>query len=161
MSGLFCNCNSLLSLPDISIWDTSKVIYINNMFANCSSLLNIPDISRWNTSNVLDMSLLFFGCESLISLPDISNWNIPKVIYIDNLFTNCFSLEYLPKISKWKIISNIKRKKTEENISILPSSYSRLKRDIFYDRFNMIYGCIHLLNGSEVQEFNKLNKLFQ
>ena len=52
---------------------------MDNMFSNCSSLISLPDISKWNTKNVEDMSLMFNGCKSLISLPDISKWNIKNI----------------------------------------------------------------------------------
>ena len=46
------------------------------MFFNCTSLLSLPDISNWNISKVSNMKFMFYKCISLISLPDISNWNI-------------------------------------------------------------------------------------
>ena len=42
------------------------------MFGVCSSLLSLPDISKWNTNKVSDMSKMFFECSSLSFLPDIS-----------------------------------------------------------------------------------------
>ena len=49
------------------------------MFNKCSSLISLPDISKWNTNNVTDMSCLFYGCSSLTNLPDISKWKIDNV----------------------------------------------------------------------------------
>ena len=46
MSNLFNNCSSLTSLPDISKWNTIKVIDMNNMFNDCRSLISLPDISK-------------------------------------------------------------------------------------------------------------------
>ena len=45
---------------------------MNGMFYECYSLKSLPDISNWNTSNVTDMSYMFDSCNSLIFLPDIS-----------------------------------------------------------------------------------------
>ena len=45
---------------------------MNAMFAECSSLISLPDISKWNTKNVNDMRYMFYECSSLISLPDMS-----------------------------------------------------------------------------------------
>ena len=45
-------------------WNTSKVLYTNDMFHNC----------------------LIFNC-------DLSSWNISKVKYMDSIFTNCDSLK--------------------------------------------------------------------
>ena len=42
------------------------------MFNECDSLISLPDISKWNTSNISNMEFMFYSCNSLISLPDIS-----------------------------------------------------------------------------------------
>ena len=39
---------------------------MSNMFDGCSSLISLPNISKWNTSKVIDMSYMFGGCSSLI-----------------------------------------------------------------------------------------------
>ena len=72
MSYMFEGCSSLISLPDISNWNTNKVTDMSYMFDRCSSLISLPDISNWNTHNVYNMSNMFYKCSSLISLPDIS-----------------------------------------------------------------------------------------
>ena len=86
LNGMFFNCSSLLSIPDISIWKIDNVTNISRIFYNCSSLLSIPDISKWNTENVIDMSALFYNCSSLISLPDISKWNTKNVMNMTRIF---------------------------------------------------------------------------
>ena len=45
MEDLFSNCKSLLSLPDISKWNTNKVVNMKGLFSDCISLLSLPDIS--------------------------------------------------------------------------------------------------------------------
>ena len=67
---------------------TYKVNNMNEMFYLCSSLISLPDISKWDTSNVEYMEGVFYGCESLISLPDISKWNIDKVWTLVIFFIN-------------------------------------------------------------------------
>ena len=101
MSWIFSNCKSLISLPDISKWNTNKVINMSYMFNFCSSLISLPDISKWKTNKVIDMSGMFGYCKSLIWLPDISKWKINKVIDMSGMFSYCKSLYYLPDISKW------------------------------------------------------------
>ena len=44
---------------------------MNDIFKLCSSVISLPNISKWNTSNVNLMGDLFDGCNSLITLPDI------------------------------------------------------------------------------------------
>ena len=49
------------------------------MFGECKSLISLPDISKWNTKNVEGMGVMFCFCKSLQSLPDISKWNTKNV----------------------------------------------------------------------------------
>ena len=50
----------------------TNVTKMSYMFYGCSSLISLPDISNWNTSKVTNMSYMFYDCNSLLSLPDIS-----------------------------------------------------------------------------------------
>ena len=52
MTGIFAECSSLVILPDISKWDTKKVLHMKFLFDNCSKLISLPDISKWNIENV-------------------------------------------------------------------------------------------------------------
>ena len=61
------------------------------MFYGCTSLISLPDLTKWNTSNVIDMSNMFYRCISLISLPDISKWNTSKFKY-SYMLDGCISL---------------------------------------------------------------------
>jgi len=130
MSYIFRNCSSLLSLPDISKWNTNNVTDMSDMFCGCSSLLSLPDISKWNTNNATDMWNMFDGCSSLLSLPDISKWNTNNVTNMSDMFDGCSSLLSLPDISKWKT-NNV------TNMS------------------NMFWGCSSL---SSVYDFDKVYK---
>ena len=53
MEGMFSECKSLISIPDISIWETSQVIKMVNMFAECYSLISLPDISKWKLNEYI------------------------------------------------------------------------------------------------------------
>ena len=57
---MFYGCSSLICLPDISNWDTSKVTDMSCLFGECSSLITLPDISKWDTSNVINMHSMFY-----------------------------------------------------------------------------------------------------
>ena len=87
MSRIFYGCSSLISLPDISKWNTNNLIYKGGLFGGCSSLISLPDISKWNTNNVINMSFMFYGCSSLNSLPDLSKWNTNNVTDLRNMFS--------------------------------------------------------------------------
>ena len=100
-SFMFCQCSSLILLPNLSQWDTSNITNIACMFYECNSLISLPDISKWKTSNIHDMSYIFYECNSLISLPDISKWDTSNVTNLSHMFYGCKSLVSLPDISKW------------------------------------------------------------
>ena len=58
------------NLLNSSISFISKIIVtdMSEMFYGCNSLISLPDLSKWNTSNVKYMNSMFYGCNSLISL---------------------------------------------------------------------------------------------
>ena len=62
MNGMFAGCSSLISLPDLSKWNTEKVTYIHGMFYKCNSLISLPNLYKWNTNNVEDISEMLEGC---------------------------------------------------------------------------------------------------
>ena len=134
MSYMFYGCRSLKSLPNISLWNTSKVINMNYMFYDCKSLVYLPDLSIWNIKNVSDMSYMFYGCNSLLSLPDISIWNSDKVINMKCIFDLCSSLKSLPNLSKLKII-NYDNASVEKYMTIIIRSLNKsynLKVEPYY-----------------------------
>jgi len=51
------------------------LIFLECLTDGYSLLEKLPDISNWNISNAIYMNQLFFECSSLKSLPDISKWN--------------------------------------------------------------------------------------
>ena len=114
--GMFNNCSSLSSLPDISKWNTNNCTNMSEMFYGCSSLFSLPDISKWNTKNVYSMNRMFDGCSLLSSLFNYTEIYISKslssiadfsCIYIKNLngdtiLINCFVYDTIQKI-KYRI----------------------------------------------------------
>ena len=89
----------------------SELIDISFMFYGCNSLISIPDISKWNTYNVKNMSYMFYGCKSLLSIPDLSKWDISNVKYMDNMFEGCDSLISSKIDIPSAFIKNLKEKK--------------------------------------------------
>ena len=104
VSFMFAGCKSLISLPDLSDLNTSKITNMRFMFAGCNSLISLPDISNWDISNVTNLEWMFCYCNSLASFPDISNWNTSKVKYMSLLFAGCSCLLELPCIFKLEFI---------------------------------------------------------
>ena len=101
MSYMFYNCKLLLTLPDISTWNTKNVTNMNSMFKKCISLSSLPDISKWDTRNVTGMRCMFNGNKYLLSLPNISKWDVSKVTDMGFMFSDCNKLSSLSDISKW------------------------------------------------------------
>ena len=140
---MFSGCESLSSLPDISKWDTSNIITTWKMFEGCRSLSSLPDISKWNTSNVSDMSYMFSCCKSLSSLPDISKWNTSNVSDMSYMFSCCKSLSSLPDISKWNTSNVSNMSNMFEGCKSLSSLPNISKWDIskVSDMSDMFEGC--------------------
>ena len=157
MNNMFYGCKSLISLPDISKWNISKVTNISYMLYLCKSLLSLSDISKWNTSNVKEMNNLLYGCESLISLPDISKWNTSNVSDMSYMFYGCKSLISLPDISKWKIsnVFNINNMFKECVSLISLPDISKWNISNTTGIDSMSEGCINCLNI--ISEFIKNN----
>ena len=78
--------NNVNNVLKIKLKGIENVTSLNGMFNGCSSLLSLTDISKWNTNNISDMSNMFYGCLSLSSLPDISKWNTSKVTNMNSMF---------------------------------------------------------------------------
>ena len=89
---MFYRCSSLKSL-DLSGFDTSNVIKMNDMFYNCTSLISL-DMSNFNTNSVEKMAKIFKNCESIISL-NLFHFNTKKITNMDSMFEGCSSLIYL------------------------------------------------------------------
>ena len=120
---LFYKCSSLKSLPNISTWNTSNISFMNNVFCDCSLLNNLPNISIWDVSNVATMDYMFYGCSSLISISDLSNWKPISLLIFRDIFKDCSSLISLPDISNWGIYVN-------DNLKIL-MEIKKNKKNIF------------------------------
>jgi surface protein len=65
----------------------TNVTDMRYMFYGCSSLISLPDLSKWNTKNVINMEEMYSECKSLISFPDIPEENAEKLINV--LILNC------------------------------------------------------------------------
>ena len=46
-----------------------NVTNMDFMFYGCNSLMSLPDISNWNTSNVINMSFMFDKFNDLLDIP--------------------------------------------------------------------------------------------
>ena len=87
--------NNRLKIKLKKIYNITNMSY---MFSGCSSLLSLPDISKWNTNNITDISHMFSGYILLYTLPDISNWVTDNATNMNYMFSGCLSLTFLPDI---------------------------------------------------------------
>ena len=153
MKYMFYNCSSLISLPDISKKIISDMSYL---FYQCKSLKSLPDMSDINTDLVTDMSYLFYGCSSLTLLSDISKWNTSNVTNISYIFYGCSALISLPDISKWDTtnLSNI------QNIFYYCSSLkslpdiSKWNTNNINKRLNIFFECSSLESLPDISNWN-------
>ena len=159
MYGMFSNCSSLLSFPNISKWNLANVINVSHMFENCRSLVSLPDISDWNTTNVTSMSHMFCKCSSLISLPDISKWNLENVINMSHMFENCSSLISLPDISDWNSTNVTDMRSMFDNCSSLNvfPDISKWNTTNVTDMYGMFSNCISLISLPDISKWNTIN----
>ena len=88
---------------------------VTNMFGlfyECNSLISIPDISKWNMKKVTNINYIFYGCNKLSSIPDITNWNVENIFFYFELiykYNNHLRIKVknLLIIKIMKVISNI------------------------------------------------------
>ncbi len=92
---------TLVSVGDLSGWNTSKATYMSGMFQNCVDIKSVGNLSNWDVSNVTDMRWLFNKCTSLTYVGDLSNWKTDQVISMRAMFSECNSLTEVGDLGKW------------------------------------------------------------
>ena len=92
MIQMFSGCSGLTSF-DLSGFDTSQVVDVNNMFSGCSGLTSL-DLSGFDTSQITGMFAMFYGCTGLKSL-DLSSFDTSKVTAMASMFKKCSGLTSL------------------------------------------------------------------
>ena len=75
----------------MSHFNTSKVIYMNQMFKNCTGLTSL-DLSSFNTSQVIFMTYMFDGCTNLRTIYVGNGWSTAAVTGSTEMFNYCTSL---------------------------------------------------------------------
>ena len=77
-----------MEVVNIFGWDTSNVIYMNDMFAECTKLKKIVGIENLDVSKLRCANAMFYGCQNLVEL-DLTNWNPMSLQKADYMFYNC------------------------------------------------------------------------
>ena len=126
MNKLFSECSSLVSLPDISKWNTNNVKYINNLFYGCSVI--IPDISKWNLSNV----------ENKVQQNFLSSLSSEKSSFITNISKSCIN-SYLSQTSEYRSYNKLNSLDENKNTSYNEYEYDEdneyNNKKEYYDEF--------------------------
>ena len=95
-----------MEVVDISGWNTSNVITMENMFSFCDKLKNIIGIENLDVSKLQRANAMFYGCKNLVEL-DLTNWNPISLENMSNMFYNCSNLKMIKNIENWQL-PNIK-----------------------------------------------------
>ena len=105
LSRIFKRLNNL-EVVDISSWNTSNVIYMNDMFLECENIKKIIGIENLDVSKLEDATSMFSHCEKLVEL-DLTNWNPILLKNAWNMFSCCSNLKNIKNIENWQL-PNIK-----------------------------------------------------
>ena len=105
LCGIFDRLNKV-EVVDISGWDTSNVITMEDMFCFCDKLKNIIGIENLDVSNVEYANNMFYVCKKLVEL-DLTNWNPISLEYASYMFYGCSNLKIIKNIENWQL-PNIK-----------------------------------------------------
>lgn len=121
LSGMFQNCFSLTSVPDITVvtfttaanmfsgcaaLETAPNIIMSagtnaltttaSMFAACYSLTTVPDYNSWTWSTTgTSAASMFLDCRRLKAAPNIGS-NSSRIITRTSMFQNCYALTSVP-----------------------------------------------------------------
>ena len=88
---MFENCRRFNQ--DLSMWNTSNILYMSNMFATCSNFNG--DVSTWDVSNVVMMESMFARATNFNQ--DLSGWNVVNIPTEPNNFAVNATQWTLPK----------------------------------------------------------------
>ena len=105
LSGIFELLNNL-EVVDISGWDTSNVIYMNDMFVECENIKKIIGIENLDVSKLESANSMFYCCKNLVEL-DLTNWNPVSLQHTYEMFSGCSNLKIIENIENWQL-PNIK-----------------------------------------------------
>ena len=95
-----------MEVVDISGWNTSNVITMENMFSFCDKLKNIIGIENLDVSKLEDATSMFYCCKKLVEL-DLTNWNPVSLQHTHEMFSGCSNLKIIENIENWQL-PNIK-----------------------------------------------------
>ena len=131
---------------DVSTWDTSSFLYIEQMFRNTSQLqtLNVSNwdvtsvitahgfllnssvqevnFTGWNTANIETMQNMFQNTD-ISNLSQIESWDVSSVRNMNRMFSNS---QNVPDVSNWNITSATNISEMFQNSSLSNSQYQSI-----------------------------------
>ena len=126
MEDMFCFCGKLKNIIGIENLDVSNVEYANNMFYECKNLVEL-DLTNWNPISLEYASYMFYGCSNLKIIKNIENWQLPNIKDVYHMFSYCTKLDV--DLSNWDL-TNIKyyvNLKMTDGSGITKNHYPKLK----------------------------------
>ena len=105
LCGIFGRLNKV-EVVDISGWDTSNVITMEDMFSQCTKLKKIIGIENLDVSKLEDANCMFYFCKNLVEL-DLTNWNPISLENASCMFYRCSNIKMIKNIENWQL-PNIK-----------------------------------------------------
>lgn len=94
-SSLFCNCDKLLTAPDLPATELSNSCYYS-MFRGCKSLTQAPKLPATLLADRC-YCCMFEGCDSLAQAPELPAIRLETFCYA-GMFENCSSLVQAPDL---------------------------------------------------------------
>ena len=150
-SYIFYGCTNLID-ADLSNFDFSDVLNINDMFNYCINIKKIK-FPQKNIENIINMSYMFNYCKNLSKI-ELSNFNTEKVVSMAGMFQHCEQL-------KDANLSNFNAKNVTQFSCMFNNCYN-LTKISFPKNFNaekvmfmawMFYGC-EKLEQIDLTSFN-------
>lgn len=80
--------SNLTSIQGLTLLNTSKTKYMNNMFYVCRNLIK-PDLSLFNTYKVVDMGRMFYMTNYMAGSLDLTGFNTKNVTNFSYMFSAC------------------------------------------------------------------------
>ena len=96
ITNMYSLCNECSSLINVALFDTSDVLYFNQMLRGTA----ITSVPLFNTSNAKQMNYMFSLCYNLISVPVFDTSN---VVNTQGMFIHCTSLTEVPYFNMTKV----------------------------------------------------------
>ncbi|MFY1049953.1 BspA family leucine-rich repeat surface protein [Apilactobacillus sp. 1-1-2] len=94
----FGNFNNLTDIEGLDKVDASNTKVMDGLFAEDHNLEKDIDISKWNTSNVVSMNQMF-NADKKINIINLNGINTHSVENMYGMFANCYNLEVVTGIN--------------------------------------------------------------